>query len=150
VRLEDLRVALSRHADVAQPPATPAGTAGENDHFDLEFLQQLVDIDPEGGEGMLQHVFEMYFEDARRRLAGVPRAVEQSDSRELMRMGHALRGSSATVGLKRMAELAHRLEELGGTGSIAACAVLGKEMEKELTQAEQAVARVRTKLAAKA
>jgi HPt (histidine-containing phosphotransfer) domain-containing protein len=99
---------------------------------------------------MLQHVFEMYFEDARRRLAGVPRAVEQSDSRELMRMGHALRGSSAIRFSPTVAELAHRLEELGGTGSIAACAVLGKEMEKELTQAEQAVARVRTKLAAKA
>ncbi len=76
------------------------------------------------------------------RLAALREAAARGDARSLEQEAHALKGSAATLGARRLAGLGERLEALGRAGDAAGAATMLPHLDAEF-------ARVRTALTAK-
>jgi len=87
---------------------------------------------------LLGELAAIFLEDAPGRLAAVQAGVEQRDPAALQSAAHALRGSAANFGAKRVVEAALRLELMGGgcdlTGADEALADMMVVLEKLATE----------------
>ncbi len=61
-------------------------------------------------EELIAEIMPICVEDNKKRLKMLAEAVEKSDSENVKSYAHAIKGSSANVGAKRLSELACRLE----------------------------------------
>ncbi|MEM7349370.1 MAG: response regulator [Acidobacteriota bacterium] len=127
VRIDELQEALTRCAPpessepaparpaespkpASQVPAKPA-SSGRDDlkvRTDLELL----------GPKMLREIIEQFLVNANQQEAAIRSAVEQRDIAALKDAAHSLKGSSATVGAARMADICKELENAARQGSL--------------------------------
>jgi HPt (histidine-containing phosphotransfer) domain-containing protein len=97
------------------------------DAVDMIVLNSLEGAQTEGGPDIVVELMELYLEDAAGKLAAMRERLAESDYRSLARLGHSLRGSSASLGARRMASLCEELERIGeGDPSDIAGALLAK------------------------
>jgi len=168
VKKEQLKEALERFVAATaegqkerpSPSSSPPGRkhrqpekGGEGAALDPESLKELDEL----GEGVFEELCQLFLEDAPRKLAGIKEALrleakeggEKATSssssfaprEEVGRLSHALKGSAASLGAKRLAGLCQRLgEEAGGTGSEEQLLRLVWEMERELERVRGEIA----------
>ena len=65
-----------------------------------------------------KQVLEMFLETGSGLLSSLETAIEAKDGTEIMRLAHSLKGSSANVGAKRLAEIAFILEKTSQDGRL--------------------------------
>src|ERR1700730_12569997 len=102
------------------PSSGPGGPAPESrggahdplppDALDGTVFGKLVALEADE-PGFLAELVGEFQEGARRRLAALHAALEAADASGLVFAAHSLRGSCATIGARRMAVLAGRLED---------------------------------------
>lgn len=80
----------------------------------MSMLLSLEAAQAEGGPDIVVELIDLYFEDTPRRVAAVRRALEEEDVPALRWAAHGLRGSSASLGARRLAALCDELEGLPG------------------------------------
>ncbi len=80
---------------------------------------------------MLSELAQMFFDDASSSLAVLRGAVEGSDARSVERVAHSLKGSSASMGARRMAEICSELQEAGVSGDLSHAPELLERLEEE-------------------
>jgi HPt (histidine-containing phosphotransfer) domain-containing protein len=130
VKAEDLQAVLSRwisHSEAAgsQAQDAAAGSEGEDGvvdssidssipSLDHEVLDALREMQGEGEPDLLAELVEIFEEDASTRLRALREALERGDAESLKQTAHALKGSAANLGARRMAHMAARIEELAG------------------------------------
>jgi len=86
----------------------------------------------EGEPDLLVELAEMFDEDASTRLRALREALERGDAESLKQTAHALKGSAANLGARRMAHMAARIEELaGGSESLKGMTDLLEELQSE-------------------
>jgi HPt (histidine-containing phosphotransfer) domain-containing protein len=123
------------------PPApgslskTPTGITGldEVPLVDRSTLAELCEDDP----GMHRDLIDLFVAQAQGSVADIARAVQSGDADALQRDAHQLKGSSASVGALRMAELSDRLCQAGRSEQLDGTAALVEALERasELTGA---------------
>lgn len=122
VRLESLAAVLERWistgepspvtgAPIAQSSAGPRG-GEEEPPLDEAVIADLRELDDGKGEGALFQLVASFLRDAESRLEELRSAVERGDAEVIVSTSHALVGSTATYGARRMAELCRHLETL--------------------------------------
>jgi HPt (histidine-containing phosphotransfer) domain-containing protein len=79
----------------------------------------------------LADLVEIFEEDASARLRALREALERGDTESLKQTAHALKGSAANLGASRMAHIAARIEELGGSGDLTEVADLLEVLQSE-------------------
>jgi len=96
-------------------------------------LDELCDGDTEMHQGLVS----LFAGQSQTCLADMAWAIEVGDAMALQHASHQLKGSSASVGALRMAELSDRLDQTGRGGDLSDAAGLVEELERasELTQA---------------
>lgn len=133
---------LKRHLDRSGgEPAenrSPAAEVEEPEHqaVDVAVLERAADGDQE----FMRELAEIYLEDAEKRIDLIARAVREGDNIALRRTAHALKGSSANIGVKGIQRIAKRLEESANNGHPAETSILD-ELQAEWTRVKRHFAR---------
>ncbi|HTR98096.1 MAG TPA: ATP-binding protein, partial [Bacteroidota bacterium] len=120
----------------ANPPA-PQGEEG----LDPEKVAELRELGADDGPAWLETLVRSFLRDSAGRVEKLRDAVAGGDVRSFEEVAHALKGSSATLGVTPMHAIAERLQALGRAGTIAATAPLITELERELHLAEHRLER---------
>ncbi len=149
IRTEELQAALIRGARARGLEPVPAPRVSTEPTG--ETLPPRVSRDPGSqGEGlkvrtdlellgprMLREIIDQFLDTAEQQQVAIRRAIEQSDPEALAVAAHGLKGSSATVGASRMAEICKDLERDARAGSIGGAgeqlAELGRELDRVST-----------------
>ncbi|HZN12195.1 MAG TPA: response regulator, partial [Blastocatellia bacterium] len=137
VQLADLRLALGRVA-ARKPDSRPAAedlTAA----LDAEVINSLRQLQKQGSGDIGDELIDLFLKEAPERLAAIRRAVEQDDPRALVRAAHRLKGSSATLGARPLAELCAQLEQRGRANAAAGAEALLVGLEGEFGRVGRAL-----------
>ncbi|KAI9505778.1 Phosphorelay intermediate protein [Coemansia spiralis] len=98
----------------------------DNDILELDVFNQLLSMDDENDEEyeFSQDIVFDYFEQAKSTFADMDKALQVKDLTKLSALGHFLKGSSATIGVKKVQEACKHIQYLGklqgmnGEGSV--------------------------------
>jgi signal transduction histidine kinase/DNA-binding response OmpR family regulator/HPt (histidine-containing phosphotransfer) domain-containing protein len=116
---EELDAVLARYAPepvatVADEPAARAPVAYPDEPavavLDPTVVRDLTALDRRAGPGQIAALVERFAADAATRVRALRDAVQVGDDPEVTHLAHALRGSSATVGARLIAERCARIE----------------------------------------
>ncbi|KAJ2705341.1 Phosphorelay intermediate protein [Coemansia sp. IMI 203386] len=83
--------------------------------LDLEAFNQLLSMDDEGDEDheFSRDIVDNYFDQARGTFSDMDKAFAAKDLGKLSSLGHFLKGSSATIGIKKVQECCKHIQYLG-------------------------------------
>ena len=134
VKVEDLQGILSNWVlhEVPEAPVPRKVEAAQGvPSVDWELLDGLRNIRAEGEPDLLSELVEIFEHDAPVRIGTLYDALGRGDAEGLRLAAHGLKGSSASLGLRRMARIAELVEGLGRSGDLTGTAELLAEMEDE-------------------
>ena len=99
-----------------------------------EELQQLA---LDGGADVVAEVIAVFQEDTAARLDVLREAIHNGNCNVIRSEGHALKGSSAQVGVVDMARMCAQMEQMGSSGNIAEAARLFAQIEEHFSAVDQ-------------
>ncbi len=94
------------------PQTDPAGT------LNLTFLEQMRELDPDGGMGVARHILRVYLESTSPLVEQIAQAIALGDAEKLRHTAHSLKSSSANVGAHTLSGLFKQLETQGRDGKL--------------------------------
>jgi CheY-like chemotaxis protein/HPt (histidine-containing phosphotransfer) domain-containing protein len=122
-------------ATVAAAPA-PAAKEALPDPIDWNVLETLKLIQRPNAPSLLDRAVTLYIQTAKDYLARLQGLVSGGNAAGVREAAHALKGSSGTVGAKRMAVLCRELEEMGRSGELEGAAAKLREARTEFGRVE--------------
>jgi HPt (histidine-containing phosphotransfer) domain-containing protein len=81
-----------------------------DDGLDHGIIADLTEICQHNGDDVISVLLDMYFSEMPNRLRAICESARESNFSELTRAAHRLKGSSASLGARRMAEICGELE----------------------------------------
>jgi len=102
-----------------------------NDAVDITVLTSFEGVQIEGEPDLIVELIDLYLEDAPLRMASLQEAVAEADGGGIKRAAHALKGSSANLGARRVAELCEQLERAEDDNSLQEVRALLLSLERE-------------------
>jgi len=127
----------------ATPPSeAPPAVASEDDRtLDHSVLESYRLAAPAGHADLISRLIDSFLSEATRLVETLRQAQLTSDTQAIRATAHGLRGTSLTIGARRLAALSAQLENHAGRGSAGVVAsVLVKELDGELVNVRQALA----------
>ncbi|KAJ2450673.1 Phosphorelay intermediate protein [Coemansia sp. RSA 2336] len=117
--------------------------------LDLEAFNQLLSMDDDNDEDceFSRGIVQNYLQQAKTTFADMSKALKEKDLSELSSLGHFLKGSSATIGVKKVQECCKHIQYLGklhninGQGSVdkdEALKLIGQEMRVGMDEYKKA------------
>ena len=107
---------------------------------DMAVLLSLEGAQVAGEPDLIVELIELYDEDTPRRLVAIRSALAEIDLAALRRAAHGLKGSSASLGARRVAALCDELEALPDEDSAREAEALLTRLEREFERARRAFA----------
>lgn len=98
--------------------------------IDMDRINDAADGDVE----FLRELVEVYLDDASKKVHELHQAIERSDSHQLGRTAHQLKGSSANMGAVHVSQIAKEIELLGKANNVAGAKVLVEGLKVELAR----------------
>jgi HPt (histidine-containing phosphotransfer) domain-containing protein len=120
IQVKELQAALERWGQPVQPidPAA-AERPVEAAVIDWAKLDELRALQAEGEPDFAQEMVALFLENAPQLITAIRQSIDDLAPPELQRSAHTLKGSSASLGAVRLAELCAELEKLGREGMVA-------------------------------
>jgi len=139
VQTKAFAAALERWA--SRPDAPEVGTdadAADAPALDAAKFAQLCELAEASGPGLLEEIFAAFQSDGTERIAALRRAAASEGNgsgdaaaASLRKAAHALKGASANVGARVVADVSQQIEALGAAGSTAGADALIDALERE-------------------
>ena len=131
IQVKELQAALERWGQHAQPiePSAPVEPAAVIDWVKIDELRAL---QAEGEPDFAQEMIALFLENAPQLMTAIRQSIDAQSPPELQRSAHTLKGSSASLGAVRLAELCFALEKLGREGTVEGALVQLTEVAQEL------------------
>ena len=111
-------VEMAAQAKLDVPVSAPVPLASSDTTLNQRALDNIRSLDPDGQEGVMKEVLEIYIGEAPGHLLAMTEAVQTKNAAELARVAHALKSASHNVGASQMGETCRQLEHIGKSGSI--------------------------------
>ncbi len=141
--VEPARASESAPSEPVPAPAAQvaAGTDKEqkNSVLDTKALDQLRELDPTGGTGLIRQIVAAFFDSVGDTVARIEAAVETNHAENLRLAAQALKSSSANVGARTLSDICRQLEACGREERMAAARPLFDRMREAYAQAEIAL-----------
>ncbi len=136
--LEELSATIRRWlpeaatADALHSPNSGAGNGAAI--LDAEIFSVLGDLQNDSeNSGFLDNLITLFEEHSQQRLTALRQALNCKEANSTLKIVHSLRGSSASIGAKRLTELCLRLERQSAAAAFDEAADTLDEMEQECT-----------------
>ena len=132
----------------APPPApeveiaTPAPPV-ENITLDQRALQNIREVDPQGGNGLLERLIEIFADKSPQLVDEIRSGVEADDPDRVRLSAHTLKSSSANLGANALASICKTLEENARGKQLEGAAELLEEIERVLPAVFEALDRIK-------
>jgi HPt (histidine-containing phosphotransfer) domain-containing protein len=122
-------------------PQAPAPTAAREagQIIDRSTLDSLSRIDPEGAEGFVRGIVDLFLEHTPPRLEALARGVRDGDAEDVARIAHTLKGSCGNVGAATMFELCVELQSRSSDGNLDGAQGLVEELAGEFPKVRDAL-----------
>jgi HPt (histidine-containing phosphotransfer) domain-containing protein len=121
-----------------------AGVSGSMNHaVDLEVLNAFEELQSDDGSDLIVELIDLYLLDAPQRVRQISEASVAAEWIVLKRTAHNLKGSSGSLGLRKVAETCQRLEQMDGQDSPQTVAALVQLLEYEAAMASAELVAVR-------
>jgi len=127
------------------PPMRAMAPDVTGEVVDSGVLLGLEEAQVEGEPDLIVELIDLYAEDTPRRLAAIQSAWAAGDLSALRRAAHGLRGSSASLGARRVELLCEKLERLPGEDLPQGSAMLLTCLDDELARVRLAFAGERSR-----
>jgi HPt (histidine-containing phosphotransfer) domain-containing protein len=115
---------------MSQPEPPPHGAAPPPPAARLDAAAMLDVVD--GNPALVAELARLFGEQSALHLAALRAAVAAADAPEIRRIGHALKGSAATLHGLRAAELGQRIESAGQRGDVATARATLSDLDSEV------------------
>lgn len=153
VQLEELAKVLQRQQEYVDPLTTaalraitrPPGNITETAEFRQEVIDQLVSSAGPSGTSV---VLGAMIDSAPRMLAGLQRALNEGNAKDLRRSAHSLKANAATVGADALAKQFQELESLGDTGDLQTATAKAAPAEQGYRSLIEAIKKLRSQYSA--
>jgi len=133
VRIKILQASLERWGNAVSTSRAQQESVAASASIDLEIINDLRRLQDDTDTNILLEMVELFREDAPGHLRAIADAIANSDAGALEHAAHRLRGSSASLGAVRLAELCKSLEQLGRSNSTAGAVEKLTLIEAEMT-----------------
>jgi HPt (histidine-containing phosphotransfer) domain-containing protein len=107
--------------------------------LDTEVIVSLLELSDDDGPGILAELVEMYLTDTPPKLDALHEALTRGDSDAVAQLAHTVKGSSGSLGAKRMAVLCAELEEQGRRRNLSEAAGILSQVSREYQTACRAL-----------
>ena len=142
VRAGELGEVLRRWVSVEEEPGTGesetepnGGNSNGNAALDPAVLEDLADLEEDGGQSLVAELAGMFLQDADSHLNTLRKALDEDDANSVKEAAHALKGSSGSIGAWRVQEVCARLQEAIESGELHRTPELLGRLNKELERA---------------
>ena len=102
-------------------------TDGHEFDVDLDTISELRDLTP---PSIFDELIDLYLTDSRRRLGDIKNALASGDLEALSEAAHGLKGSSLSIGISSVAEIAGELERAARAGEMQGIDILVSRVEQ--------------------
>ncbi len=126
--------------EVQQASSLHPSSVTPHPSLDVEVVARLRDLAAATDASLLNQIFESFLSDDEARLSTLRDALDRSDAETLRKAAHALKGASANVGARRMADLSQELQALGEAGTVQGAASLVDQLEAEFALVRSEIA----------
>ena len=99
--------------------------------FDLDVLDAIQALGGQSDPDFLLRIIQRFIRETQERLETLEKAVNIGDSTLLERTAHSLKGSSGSIGARRMAQLCARLERYGSEGDMHEVTIVLRDINVE-------------------
>jgi CheY-like chemotaxis protein len=107
--------------------------------LDTTVLDKLRKLLGAKSKAFITNLIDIFLRDAPPRLEAMQQAIAANDAGQLKQAAHALKGSCASLGARRMAELCQILEERGGNANIGNATPFVELLQEEFAQVRRAL-----------
>jgi signal transduction histidine kinase/CheY-like chemotaxis protein/HPt (histidine-containing phosphotransfer) domain-containing protein len=129
IRIEDLRAVLQKRGGVESTPSAMQNQPEASDEFDPEILAGLRKMQRPGQPDVVKRIVDLYLKNLPLGVAAIRAAHDARDARALEAAAHKLKGSSSTLGARRVLKLCTLLETIGRQGTTDDAADLVRDLE---------------------
>lgn len=112
-------------------------TAG--DAVDMELLKAFDELQADDETDLIVELIDMYLTDAPQRMLAIREAARANEWLLLKRAAHNLKGSSASLGIRQVAETCRKLEGTESEHSTESVEKLLQQMDDEFARASEAL-----------
>jgi len=126
----------------APPPVTAPASSGEPEEepiIDRSALINLKKLQQPGSPDVLVQFVDLFIHDLPSKLLEIQEAVDRHDPRKLSKAAHSLKGSSASLGAKRIVKISAQLEARGKAADWTDVSVLHSDLITEAAAAQKAL-----------
>jgi HPt (histidine-containing phosphotransfer) domain-containing protein len=109
------------------------------DPVDMELLNAFEELQSDDGSDLIVELIDLYIEDAPQRILAIREAAAATDWVLLKRAAHNLKGSSANLGVRHVAETCKELEGLEHDHSTKDVGYLLQQIDHEFSRASAAL-----------
>jgi CheY-like chemotaxis protein len=145
IRVEELQAALERwgagpvqRVEELPPPDVENHAESLPDAIDPASLAELRQLQAAGEPDVLVELFSLFRTETGPLLAALRDAAAHGDADGMRHAAHSVKGSSANLGARPLAELSARLEKLAREGMVADTAPIIEQVEAEFERVCQA------------
>jgi HPt (histidine-containing phosphotransfer) domain-containing protein len=114
-----------------------------SDAVDLDTLNAFEDLQSDDGPDLIVELIDLYVGELPRLVTEICKAVIETDWASLKRAAHALKGSSASLGVRHVAETCAKLERMDSNDSPGTVATLVRLLEYESAMVNASLAAIR-------
>jgi len=116
-------------AVAAAKPEAPAPERAAS--INLQFLDQLRELDPSGGMGLAWQVLQVYLDSTGKLVSQAEQAIAAGNAEDLRFAAHSLKSSSANVGAETLSGLFKQLEGCAREGNLGDASALFDSARRE-------------------
>jgi CheY-like chemotaxis protein/HPt (histidine-containing phosphotransfer) domain-containing protein len=124
---------------VSTPIEERTPTAAGDNPIDFQVLRELDNGDDKEASSLITELIDLYLESAQREVEAIKTAALNHDEVSIKQRAHALKGSSSTIGARRITRLCEQLEALSGPGVSERADHFAKELGREFKAARAAL-----------
>jgi CheY-like chemotaxis protein/HPt (histidine-containing phosphotransfer) domain-containing protein len=137
---------LSETGSAALDPPTALPRLDTGETLDRGMIAAFQQADAAGGADFTLTLIDQFLREAASQIETLRDAARRSDAPALKATAHSLKGSSMTMGAKRLADLCSRAEDAAGCQSDGGAATLLAEIDRELVCVRNALTAERQNL----
>ena len=141
VKVHELAEVLERwSAPTVQAPPDISTAVVAGGSIDLTVLDSFRELQQEGQPDLVGELIDLYLDDTQARLAELCAALRRQDTQALRGVSHALKGSSANLGVRGMVALCSELEKKCEEGELVEGGAVLTLLEEEFARVAEAFA----------